>query len=94
MNVFKGDTVSIVLLTETSLAAASVLWIKFMRPNRTVGHWAASVDGSDDTRMVYQTAIGDLSLAGWWKLQAYVEFVDGTRYHGEFCVLPVANPLT
>lgn len=62
------------------LAIATVLKIKFRRPDGVSGVWDAVRDGSV---LKYQTtAPSDLPVAGVWKLQAYGEG-NGWKIRGE-----------
>ena len=71
----------ILIDTETDISGASLLAIKFTKPDgTTTGEWISSLSGS--TAISYTLQNGDLDQQGVYKLQAYVE--DGSsKWWGE-----------
>ena len=70
MNSFVGDTVTIELETGIDLSGYPTLYIKFRRPDRTIGKWSAGQSVDDDTVMQYSTDETDFDMPGVWSLQA------------------------
>jgi len=72
------------------LAAATKLEIHYRRPTFVTGTWTATLDG---TELVYTTTtITDLSVAGEWIVQAYLEG-PGWKTAGEKVVMLVDEPI-
>jgi hypothetical protein len=54
------------------LTAATLLQLKYRKPNGQSGIWAAVVEGTYSAQYITENA-SDLDLAGEWDLQLYVE---------------------
>ena len=67
------------------LTTASVLQLIFHKPDATVVTKTASLytDGTDGKLSWATTATTDLDQEGYWKLQGYVEFSGGGKYHSD-----------
>lgn len=65
------------------VSSASLKQLLFQRPNGSILTKTASLfsDGTDGI-IIYTTTSGDLSEAGNWKLQGYVEF-GSSHYHSD-----------
>jgi len=75
---------------DTDITGASVLKIKYKRPDGETGEWTALAEGTD--KIYYITEANDLSKIGVWELQAYVEI--GTfKGHGEIAEFKVYQPI-
>lgn len=92
METFVGDRVIISLITGQVLTGLTI-GIKFVRPDGTVGYWDSTIDGTDNTKMYYTTVPTDLNVAGYWRLQAFIESA-GVRSHGKIVELKVFETLT
>jgi hypothetical protein len=71
---------SIVLDTGIALAGATVIQIKYLKPDGTTGYWSASI--VDSTKVSYTLAANNIDQAGTWAFQSYVE-VSGGKWTGE-----------
>ena len=85
-----GDIGTIIRYTsETDLSDASILKLKYKKPDGTSGEWEADVYETYSAQ--YETTLAtDLDKAGDWKLQIYMETTDW-KGHSEiktFGVLP------
>ena len=90
MFVYKNDTnVKIILNVGVDISAATVMRIKYRTPAGYSSYWTASAEGT--TAITYTTGATDLTTAGTWLLQAYVENT-WTR-HGLICRLEVRETL-
>lgn len=90
MVVYKNDTaVQIILSVGVDIQDATVRRIKYRRPDGYSSYWSASASGT--TAITYTTVAGDLSQAGEWQLQAYVE--NTWKRHGLITRLRVEDTL-
>jgi len=76
MATYVGDIgKKIILETGQDLSAATILRIKYKKPNGTNGYWSATIESNVSNvlaNMFYITvAATDLDQAGKWQLQAY-----------------------
>jgi len=78
--------VEITLDTGIALAGATATKIRAKRPGRGSLLWDASI--VESTKVQYTTEATDLSEAGDWCLQAYVE-IDGAKGYGETVTMAV-----
>jgi hypothetical protein len=63
-----------------NIADASVLAIKYKKPNGVTGSWTATVLNADDGQIEFKTtAASDLDQVGDWMIQGYAEFSDGRK---------------
>jgi hypothetical protein len=92
METFVGDIVRITIETGVTLTGLTI-GIKFVRPDGTVGYWDATIDGTDNSKMYYDTDLNDLDIPGYWRLQAFIESA-GVRSHGKVVELKVFSTLT
>ena len=80
----------IILDTETDLSDASVVKIKVKKPSGTTLEWDASIEDASAGTISYIIASSDiLDETGLWSFQAYVEFSNGAKLHGETAKLMV-----
>ncbi len=94
METFVGDVVKIILSTGITLTGNTMLLIKYEKPNGVTGHWDAAIVSGAVTSLQYSTTTGDLDVPGTWKVQAYVEFVDGAENsHGKWAEITVFAPI-
>jgi len=92
METYVGDTVNLDVDTAIDLTGYTGLYIKFRRPNGSVGFWTAAIDPLDSTHMIYQTDLDDLNMAGAWTIQAHAEAL-GVHLHGKWYTFTVLTPL-
>ena len=76
---------------ETDISEATVIKIKYKKPNGDQGFWGA--EKKDATKIFYLTGSGDLDSAGIWDMQAYVES-PGWKLHGKVDKFRVGGTLT
>ena len=70
--VYVGDIgTEIILDCGSDVSSATVRKIKAKKPDGTTVDWAAVASGANAIK--YTTLTGDLSMAGNWLLQAYIE---------------------
>ena len=87
--VYVGDIgTEIILDCGTDISSATVRKINARKPDGTTLQWLADADGT--TSIKYVTVDGDLSAAGLWLLQAYIE-MPGWKGRGETARMPVAD---
>ena len=80
--IYKNDIgTKIILNLGVDMSGASVRQIKYTKPGRISGNWAATL-GADDKSIYYLTVDGDLDEIGRWTVQAYIESSSWTG-HGE-----------
>lgn len=70
----------IILETGKALAGATLLNIKYQKPDGTTGSWTGTIDTA--TKVKYTLSSGDIDQAGVWTFQAYVE-VAGGKWYGQ-----------
>lgn len=75
-----GTNIEIELNEDVSSALSATIIYK--KPNREVGNWAGTIDGTN--KITYTTQEGDVDVSGRWRLQV---FVDLGVWSG--CSLPV-----
>lgn len=79
---------TITLDTGVTLAGATVIQIKYMKPDGTTGYWTGSI--ADTTKVSYTLASGNIDQAGTWAFQAYIE-LSGGKWYGETTQIAFAN---
>lgn len=90
MVVYKNDSsVAIILSVGVDISDATVMRIKYRRPDGYASYWTAEASGT--TAITYTTDADDLCIAGDWRLQAYVE--NTWKRHGLICRLRVEDTL-
>lgn len=78
------------------ISATSTLQIIFHKPDSTLSTKSATLetDGTDGELYYTTSSSDDLDQEGYWKLQAYVEFNSGSKFHSDisgFRVYPNLN---
>lgn len=82
-----GDTLELTVQDAThvlpaALSSASKKVFKVLKPGATAEvEWTATV--KDANTLAYTTIVGDLSVAGTYKIHAYVEWTDASPHHGK-----------
>jgi|Deesub1362B_J571_1020462.scaffolds.fasta_scaffold00499_25 tRNA(Met) C34 N-acetyltransferase TmcA len=88
--IYRGDTgIKIVLDTETDLTDATMAKILVKKPSGSEDEWIADFDDKIAGKISYTISHNELNETGLYKLQAYVEFTDGSKLLGETCSLVV-----
>ena len=90
--VYVGDTnTKIKCDAGTDITTATVVTIKYKKPDGTTGSWAGTV--VDTNYGQYVTQSGDLDEPGDWTIQPYYELSGGWEGHGEVAILRVDRVL-
>jgi hypothetical protein len=89
MTIYAGAVgVLITLATGQSLEAATLLEIHVLKPDGTTATWTAT-ESETPGSIEYTSVDGDLDLAGYYSLSAYVEWGESSSHLGEPCSLLV-----
>lgn len=89
MTIYVGAVgVLITLATGQSLEAATLMEIHVLKPDGTTATWTATKSETSGS-IEYTTVDGDLDLAGYYALSAYVEWGESSTHLGEPCSLEV-----
>jgi hypothetical protein len=82
--IFKGQSaLRITLKTFTDLEGILSAVIKYRKPNGLAGEFGAGV-GDEAKGIIFHECIeGELDMAGWWALWAFITFADGRTAAGE-----------
>lgn len=92
MEVFVGDTVTLILNTGIDISSYVTKRIKYKKPDETTGYWTSSICPTDNNCMIYECGTTDLNDAGKWQVQAYIAG-GGYVFHGMWADLKVYDPL-
>jgi len=93
METYVNDTIRLTLDTKIDLSGYATLQIRYEKPDGTTGCWAATICPTDNTRMYYDTVIGDLDQAGEWLFQGVALDV-GVKLSGKiWCKIKVKEML-
>lgn len=89
--IYKGDVgTKLQMNAGCDISSASVLKIKYSKPNGNRGEWNATLAGTSSA--YYVTKSGDLNAVGLWRIQLYVVLPDWSG-HGETVRFRVHNIL-
>lgn len=72
--------VKLIVDTGVDLSGATYVSLKVKKPDGSETEWIGSALG---TKIEYIIQQGDLDQSGFYKIQAYVEFSDGSKMYGE-----------
>ena len=75
------SNLKLILDTQVLIAGATLLEIRFIKPDGTTGHFDAVEENA--TSISYELTGVELDLTGIWTFWAYVIFVDGRNAAGE-----------
>lgn len=92
MSVYKdgiGETIRVDV--GQSLAGATVMQIKVVKPSGATATWTATQYGST-TKIEYTTVAGDLDESGEWRYYSYVEWGSTSKLPGPTAILRVIGP--
>ena len=91
--IYKGDYGVVVRVdTKIDLTSATGHTLKIYKPNGIEASWACTVESPDTGGILtYTTVLGDLNVAGTYKLYAEVLFASG-KFLGEVATFRVYNP--
>ena len=89
--VFNGQSMlQLKLDTGISLVGATTMKILYTDPNSVDGEW--TVVSTDGTKLVYNVLETDITVAGTWQMQAYVE-IGGLIGYGDIVTQKFTAPL-
>lgn len=91
--IYKGDIGrKFILDADEDISAATILQLKYIKPDGITGTWDGSVEKSHYAFYITQDA-DDLDQTGKWRIQLYVE-IDGAKIHGDIEDFHVYKRLT
>ena len=73
------------------ISAATVLRLKYRKPDKTTGYWTAVLEGTQGLKFT-TTLATDLSKAGRYQIQPYLE-LPGFKGHAETRQIQVYTPV-
>jgi hypothetical protein len=82
--IFRGQSaLRLTARTFTDLEGVVSAVIKYRKPDGSAGEFAAGV-GDEARGVIFHECIeGELDMAGWWRLWAFITFADGRTAAGE-----------
>ncbi len=90
--IYKGDIGQQILLDAgQDISAASLLQMKYKKPDGSTGTWAATLVGLDSA--YHNTILGDLDQTGNWEIQLYIE-LGVVKLHGAIVSFHVYKKVT
>ena len=90
---FVNYTIQLIVDANIDISGYATIFIKYRKPDGTVGCWTTALCAGDDNCMNYTTIIGDLDQPGEWIIQAVAEDA-GVALHGTWTSFDVHKPLT
>ena len=82
--IFKGQSaLRITVKAFTNLEAITEAVIRYRKPNGKTGEFSAGVSDATKGIIFHECIEGDIDVAGWWSLWAFVTFGDGRTAAGE-----------
>jgi hypothetical protein len=82
--IFKGQSaLRITVKTFTDLEGIVSAVIKYRKPDGSAGEFAAGVRDVGKGVIFHECIEGEIDMAGWWALWAFVTFADGRTAAGE-----------
>ena len=93
METFMGDEIRILVSTETTLTGATVLRVKYRKPDGSTGAWTSTITVGAPTYMEYTTGGDDLDQEGIWQMQAYA-VIGGKTCNGRIVDVEVQRPIS
>ena len=82
--IYKGQSaLRITLKTFTDLEDVVSAVIKYRKPDRKTGEFAAAVGDTAKGVIFHECIEGELDVSGWWAFWAFVTFADGRTAAGE-----------
>jgi len=73
----------IVVKTFCDLDGIKAAFIKYIKPNGDEGEFSAVVIDPVNGILSYECSKGDINVAGWWDMWAYIVFEDDRTAAGE-----------
>jgi hypothetical protein len=82
--IFKGQSaLRIVVKTFTDLEGITSALIKYRKPDGSTGEFSAGVGDTVKGVIFHECIEGEIDMAGWWALWAFITFADGRTAAGE-----------
>jgi hypothetical protein len=79
----KQSALRITIKTFTDLEEILSAVIKYRKPDGSAGEFAAGVGDSVKGVIFHECIEGEIDMAGWWTLWAFITFADGRTAAGE-----------
>ena len=87
--IYEGSVgIKITIRTNIDISLAKIISILYKKPNKQTGKWIAILEGTQSA--YYITSESDLSIAGNWFIQLYVE-IDNSKLYGSINDFKVAK---
>jgi hypothetical protein len=81
--IYKGQSsLRIEMKTFTDLTEATTVTIRYRKPDKSRGSFAAGIIDRAQGVIVHECANGEIDQAGWWRFWAAVTFSDGRSAPG------------
>ncbi|WP_461257721.1 hypothetical protein, partial [Treponema sp. R80B11-R83G3] len=78
MKIFIGQSaLRITLKTFIDLEGIENAVIKYRKPDRSTGEFAAAVSDTANGVIIHECIEGEIDVSGWWAFWAFVTFADG-----------------
>ena len=91
--VFVGQTeLTIQFECKADLTGATQLWIQYVKPDGTTGHWTGTIALDSSVLEWSPSSVNDLNVAGDYKFWSDVVFLSGRVAVGECTFLTVYEP--
>jgi hypothetical protein len=82
--IFKGQSaLRVALKTFTDLEDITSAVIKYRKPDGSAGEFNAGVSDTAKGVIFHECVEGEIDMAGWWALWAFITFADGRTAAGE-----------
>jgi hypothetical protein len=84
VRIFKGQSaLRLTLKTFIDLEGIEKAVIKYRKPNKKEGEFAAAVADTESGVIFHECIEGDIDISGWWAFWAFVTFADGRTAAGQ-----------
>ena len=91
--IFKGQSaLRITVKTFTDLEGIISACIKYRKPDGSAGEFPAGVGDVSKGVIFHECIEGEIDMAGWWALWAFITFSDGRTAAGETAKIYIWKP--
>ena len=91
--IFKGQSaLRITVKTFTDLEGIISACIKYRKPDGSAGEFPAGVGDVSKGVILHECIEGEIDMAGWWALWAFITFSDGRTAAGETAKIYIWKP--
>ena len=81
--IYKGQSsLKITMKTYIDLTGADECLIKYRKPDGTEGLFTGTIKDELEGVFTYEIQNGDIDISGWWRLWAFITFIDGRTAAG------------